>query len=551
MSLDFWRHIWESVCTLALGVPSGGWLGGLEKVNSTHPFHIQIQSYTHTHMTPLKEAPERHNEAFVRARFLMSPRSSTQIDHLSIALCLKGKCMHASETERGREKDSGRVRKKVTTQITSFLSLLILSPLVSCLPHLSPSFSHSLHTLPLSPQRNPVSPLGLELFEGDPELYCLLPLLSSLSALPPSPSTLRCHPSALRGPGSCSTKSSRAPNPGPGLALLPQALLAVPLHHRETERWEAWGNRTMGGWEKGESRRWEKQGTCVWSHSHLAFWRKRLGRRCNCNSPSFPNISLFSSSPSHNCLFSFSFHPYAPSLFPSHFPCSLHPKGKLFTHSSDWFLWHTSRTQTHTFGCQHTFRHIALHFNRGSVTQFLRTEKEKTENDKQTEKKKKKREADKEREWTGGMCIPLACLAWEHRRRVAGCSVYYPQAIWVGKLLGCGGIHVCLCVSRVRQQVWLYLQYVFYHLQYASVCSLGHNNLRNHIFRLELSLKHWEFPAHFSIHNNTPHMHTWVNLHKLIISVICGLNCNLMIITWWYGIMQCVLILLPLRFKYI
>lgn len=138
MSLDFWRHIWESVCTLALGVPSGGWLGGLEKVNSTHPFHIQIQSYTHTHMTPLKEAPERHNEAFVRARFLMSPRSSTQIDHLSIALCLKGKCMHASETERGREKDSGRVRKKVTTQITSFLSLLILSPLVSCLPHLSP-----------------------------------------------------------------------------------------------------------------------------------------------------------------------------------------------------------------------------------------------------------------------------------------------------------------------------------------------------------------------------------------------------------------------------
>lgn len=108
MSLDFWRHIWESVCTLALGVPSGGWWGGLEKVNSTHPFHIQI----HTHMTPLKEAPERHNEAFVRARFLMSPRSSTQIDHLSIALCLKGKCMHASETERGREKDSGRVRKK-------------------------------------------------------------------------------------------------------------------------------------------------------------------------------------------------------------------------------------------------------------------------------------------------------------------------------------------------------------------------------------------------------------------------------------------------------
>lgn len=48
------------------------------------------------------------------------------------------------------------------------------------------------------------------------------------------------------------------------------------------------------------------------------------------------------------------------------------------------------------------------------------------------------------------MCIPLACLAWECRRRVAGCSVYYPQAIWVGKLLGRGGIHLCVCV-RVHQ----------------------------------------------------------------------------------------------------
>lgn len=44
------------------------------------------------------------------------------------------------------------------------------------------------------------------------------------------------------------------------------------------------------------------------------------------------------------------------------------------------------------------------------------------------------------------MCIPLARLARERRRRVAGCSVYYPQAIWVGKLLGCGGIHLRACV---------------------------------------------------------------------------------------------------------
>ena len=67
-------------------------------------------------------------------------------------------------------------------------------------------------------------------------------------------------------------------------------------------------------------------------------------------------------------------------------------------------------------------------------------------------REKKEKGADKGRERTGGMCIPLACLAREHRRRVAGCSVYYPQAIWVGKLSGRGGIHLCVCVS-VRQRV--------------------------------------------------------------------------------------------------
>lgn len=31
------------------------------------------------------------------------------------------------------------------------------------------------------------------------------------------------------------------------------------------------------------------------------------------------------------------------------------------------------------------------------------------------------------------------------KKRVAGCSVYYPRAIWVGKLSGCGGIRLCVC----------------------------------------------------------------------------------------------------------
>lgn len=31
------------------------------------------------------------------------------------------------------------------------------------------------------------------------------------------------------------------------------------------------------------------------------------------------------------------------------------------------------------------------------------------------------------------------------KKRVAGCSVYYPRAIWVGKHSGCGGIRLCVC----------------------------------------------------------------------------------------------------------
>lgn len=76
----------------------------------------------------------------------------------------------------------------------------------------------------------------------------------------------------------------------------------------------------------------------------------------------------------------------------------------------------------------------------GSLAGCLTDKQEKKDTDKQAEEEEKK-EADKEQGLTGGMCIPLACLALEWRRHVAGCSVYYPQAIWVGRLTGCGGIH--------------------------------------------------------------------------------------------------------------
>lgn len=171
--------------------------------------------------------------------------------------------MHATERERRKKGREKKVGKKVEPKpLLSFLFSHF--PLVSCVPCLSPS--HSLHTLlplfslSLTPQRNPVSPLGLELFEGDPELYCSLPLLPLLSSLPlpPSislqPSTLLSHLSALRGPGSRSTKSSRAPNPGLGSALLPQASLAVPLRHRETRRWQAWEDKSKGAMRHEETR---------------------------------------------------------------------------------------------------------------------------------------------------------------------------------------------------------------------------------------------------------------------------------------------------------
>lgn len=106
--------------------------------------------------------------------------------------------VHARHAE--REQEGGREsksEKEVRAQTTSFLSLFTLSPCI--MSPMSFRLSLPLYTplfLSLSPQRNPVSPLGLELFEGDPKLYCSLPLLSSLPSPTPTPlpSTPTPHP---------------------------------------------------------------------------------------------------------------------------------------------------------------------------------------------------------------------------------------------------------------------------------------------------------------------------------------------------------------------
>lgn len=110
--------------------------------------------------------------------------------------------VHACRAERERKREGEREcksGKEVITQTASFLSLFTLSPcLMSPVSFLLSLPSYIPPFLSLSPQRNPVSPLGLKLFEGDPELYRSLPPLSSLSSLPtalpspPPPSTL--HP---------------------------------------------------------------------------------------------------------------------------------------------------------------------------------------------------------------------------------------------------------------------------------------------------------------------------------------------------------------------
>lgn len=211
----------------------------------------------------------------------MSPCSSTQIDHLSIACCMKGKCMHAVQRERKREGErEWKSGKEVITQTASFLSLFTLSP---CL--MSPmSFPLSLPSyippfLSLSPQRNPVSPLGLKLFEGDPELYRSLPPLSSLpTALPspPPPSTLHPQLPPLSPQGAwiplnwekpCSKSQPGLSAPAAGLAGCPLA----PQRQRGGRPGRRWARGDMT--EEGTREVWGER--CVCSRSLLAFVTQR------------------------------------------------------------------------------------------------------------------------------------------------------------------------------------------------------------------------------------------------------------------------------------
>lgn len=307
----------------------------------------------------------------------------------------------------------------------------------------SPSV-HSPFSLSLSPQRNPVSPLGLELFEGDPELYCSLPPLSSLPySLPPPPSTLRSHPSAPHGAWIPLNREQPCFKSRPGLSAPAAGLAGCPTAPQRDRKVGGLGREERGAGEVGGKR-------CVWSRWHLRYKRDAAPpskRFSKLSTPlSYQSCLPFPHSLHITVYFPFSFHPLTPSLFPSHFPSlpSI-PRASSQTRPTGFFG--TPRTHKHTLGCQHTLRHIPLDFKRGSFTQWLTVGQEKTENDKQTDRGggKKEKEADKGRGYTGEMCIPLACLARECRRRVAGCSVYYPQAIWVGKLLGRGGIHLCVC----------------------------------------------------------------------------------------------------------
>lgn len=78
----------------------------------------------------LKEAPGRHSDAFVKARFPMSPCSSTLIDHPRAACCMKGKCMHVREEKRAGQKGAKKWERSASFPFSLHF------PLASCL-HLS------------------------------------------------------------------------------------------------------------------------------------------------------------------------------------------------------------------------------------------------------------------------------------------------------------------------------------------------------------------------------------------------------------------------------
>lgn len=187
--------------------------------------------------------------------------------------------MHATERERRKKGREKKVGKKVEPKpLLSFLFSHF--PLVSCVPCLSPS--HSLHTLlplfslSLTPQRNPVSPLGLELFEGDPELYCSLPLLPLLSSLPlpPSlhlPSTLHTPLPPLRPQGAWIPLNQEQPcsKSRPGLSTPATGLAGCPTAPQRDTEVAGLGRQEQGG---DETRR-NKGG--VFGHIHVQHFRQR------------------------------------------------------------------------------------------------------------------------------------------------------------------------------------------------------------------------------------------------------------------------------------
>lgn len=137
---------------------------------------------------------------------------------------------------------------------------------------LSP-FVHSPFSLPLSPQRNPVSPLGLKLFEGDPELYCSLPLLSSLSSLPPALHPLTSlypplPPLSPQGAWILLNREQPCSKSRPGLSAPAAGLAGCPTAPQRDG--EVGG---LGGEERGEGGRWTDRGRnmrgagCFWSHA--------------------------------------------------------------------------------------------------------------------------------------------------------------------------------------------------------------------------------------------------------------------------------------------
>lgn len=135
-----------------------------------------------------------------------------------------------------REKEGGRKRvvgkQLYVNQKASFLSLHTFPlPRIYIFPSY---FIHSSFSLSLSTEESSLS-IGIEALWRWSRTMLLAASTLLPTYHPATPSTLNTHPSALRGPGSCSAQRNHAPNPSLGLALLPQASQAVPLHCRDRE----------------------------------------------------------------------------------------------------------------------------------------------------------------------------------------------------------------------------------------------------------------------------------------------------------------------------